>query len=95
MTLRRVRTISLRSPTRAARLRTLDRADAYFGNGLMGTELNGYLVLQGNIPLRSSQVKLARKRLGTRWAKYPFSRCRGRSPRELGGAGGREERSGT
>ena len=46
----------------------------------MGTSLNGSLVLQGNIPLRTSQFKhlklLARERLGTRWAKYPFSRCR-------------------
>ena len=52
-----------------------------FGTSLMGTELNGYLVLQGNIPLRTSHFKdilklLARKRLGTRWAKYPVSRCR-------------------
>ena len=43
--------------------------------------LNGYLVLQANIHFRTSQSKhilklLARKRLGTRWAKYPFSRCR-------------------
>ena len=47
--------------------------------------LDGYLVLQGNIPLRTSQVKhvlklLARKRLGTRWAKYPCSRCRSTRP---------------
>ena len=51
------------------------------GTGLMGTYLNGHLVLQGNIPLRTSRFKrilklFARKRLGTRWAKYPFSRCR-------------------
>ena len=43
--------------------------------GFMGTQLNGYLVLQGNIPLRTSQFEqilklLARKRLGTRWAKF-------------------------
>ena len=42
---------------------------------------NWHLVLQGNIPSRTSQLKhilklLARERLGTRWAKYPFSRCR-------------------
>ena len=42
---------------------------------------NGYLVLQGSVPLRTSHFKhvlklLARKRLGTRWAKYPLSRCR-------------------
>ena len=55
------------------------------GTGFMGTSLNGYLVLQGNIPLRTAQFKhivklLARERLGTRWAKYPFSRCRLRTP---------------
>ena len=43
--------------------------------------LNGYLVLQGNIPLRTSQLKhvvklLATERLGIHWAKYPFSRRR-------------------
>ena len=43
--------------------------------------LNGYLVIQGNIPFGTAPFKqflelLARKRLGTRWAKYPFSRCR-------------------
>ena len=43
--------------------------------------LNGYLVLKGSIPLRASQLThipklLARKRLGTEWARYPFSRCR-------------------
>ena len=47
----------------------------------MGTWLNGYLVLQGNIHFSTAQFKLflkllARKRLGTRWAKYLFSRCR-------------------
>ena len=41
---------------------------------------NGYLVLQGNRPSGTAQSKhfpklLARKRLGIRWAKYPFSRC--------------------
>ena len=45
----------------------------------MGTQLHGSLVLQGCISL-ASQIKhilklLARKRLGTRLAKYPFSRC--------------------
>ena len=50
------------------------------GNGLMGTPLNGYLVLQGSIPLNTSQLKhivnmFARQILDTRWAKYPFSRC--------------------
>ena len=44
-------------------------------------QLNGYLVLQGNIRFRTARFKhfrklLARKRLGTRWVKYPFSRCR-------------------
>ena len=43
----------------------------------MGTQLNVYLVLQGNIPLRTSQFKhirklLAGKMLGTHWATYPF-----------------------
>ena len=43
---------------------------------LMGTYLNGYLVLQGNIPFRTARSRqfqklLARKRLGTRWAKDP------------------------
>ena len=43
--------------------------------------LHGYLVLQGNIPLRTSQFEhiaklFATQRLGTRWAKYPFCRCR-------------------
>ena len=42
---------------------------------------NGHPVFQGNVPLRTSQLKhilklLARKRLGARWAKYPFRRCR-------------------
>ena len=42
---------------------------------------NGYLVLQGNMHFRTARSKkflklLARKRLGTRWAKYPFSLCR-------------------
>ena len=41
-----------------------------FGTGFMGTWLNGYPVLQGTIPLRTSQFKhirklLARERLGT------------------------------
>ena len=50
---------------------------ARVGTGLTGTQLNGYLVLQGNIPLRTAQFKhtlklLARKMPGTRWAKYPF-----------------------
>ena len=36
---------------------------------------------QGNIPVRTSRFEhiaklLARRRLGTRWAKYPFSPCR-------------------
>ena len=43
--------------------------------------MTGYLVLQANMPVRTSQFQnilklLARERLGTRWAKYPFSRCR-------------------
>ena len=41
---------------------------------------NGYLALQGNTPARTSRFEhilklLARNRLGTHWAKYPFSRC--------------------
>ncbi len=57
------------------------RNPAPIGTGLMGTYLNGYLALQRNIPSRTAQFKqflelLARKRLGTHWAKYPFSRCR-------------------
>ena len=45
-----------------------------FCTGVMGTWLNGYLVLQGNIPLRTSRFRhipklLARERLGTCWAK--------------------------
>ena len=51
------------------------------GKGLMGTQLNGYLVLQGNLNLRTARFEhfpkvLARERLGTRWAKYPCSRCK-------------------
>ena len=42
------------------------------GTGLMGTWLNGYLVLEGNIPLRTPHLKHIVKL----WAKYPFSRCR-------------------
>ena len=62
-------------------LPSLLSASPFFGTGLMGTWLNGYLILQGNIPLRNLQVKhilklLAGKILGTRWAKYPFGRCR-------------------
>ena len=58
---------------------------SWFGTGLilMGAKLHGYLVLQGNIHLRTSEIKhilklLARKTtgLGTHWATYPFSRCR-------------------
>ena len=57
------------------------KARVKVGTGLMGTQLNGYLVLQGNIPFRTAQSKhvvelLARKRRSTRWAKYPFRRCR-------------------
>ena len=53
----------------------------------MGT----YLVLQGSIPPRTSQIKhilkqLARERLGTRWAQYPFSRCRIESTAARGSA---------
>ena len=51
---------------------------------VLGTWLNGYLALQGNtrfIIIRIAESKhvlklVARKRLGTRWAKYPFSWCR-------------------
>ena len=44
------------------------------GTGFMGTQLNGYLVLQGSKPLRTSHLKhiiilVARTRLGTSWAK--------------------------
>ena len=51
------------------------RADRHRLNGYLA--LNGYLVLQGHIPSRTSQLEHvlelpARKRLGTRWAKYPF-----------------------
>ena len=47
--------------------------------------LDGYLVLQGNIPFRTAQFKKfpkvpARKGLCTRWAEYPFSRCRSFAP---------------
>ena len=47
------------------------RARAKVGTGLMGTWLHGSLVLQGSIPLPTSQFKhlqklLARERLGTR-----------------------------
>ena len=43
---------------------------ARFGTGLLGTYLNGYLVLQAKIHFRTAQIKqflklLARKRLGT------------------------------
>ena len=39
--------------------------------------LKGYLALQGNMHFRAAQLKLlARKRLGTRWAKYLFRRSR-------------------
>ena len=50
--------------------------------------LNGYLVLQGKMHLRTAQSKdflklLARERLGTCWAKYPFMPRRW--PEEEGG----------
>ena len=53
---------------------TAPPSHSLFGTGFMGIWLNGYLVLQGNIPLRTSACKnllklLAGKRLGTRWAK--------------------------
>ena len=43
----------------------------------MGTQLNRYLVLQGNIRFRTAKLHnflklLARKRLGTRWATAIF-----------------------
>ena len=46
---------------------------------------NGYLALQGNIHFRTAQFKqflklLARKTLGTSWAKYLFSGCGLRAP---------------
>ena len=70
-----------RSCAQAWLLGSLSFGLTMFGTGLMGTKLNGYLVLQGNIPLRTSPFMhilklLARNILGTRWAKYPFSRCR-------------------
>ena len=48
---------------------------------LFRRRLNGYLALQGNKHVGTARLKhflevLARERLGTRWAKYPFSRCR-------------------
>ena len=51
---------------------------------------SGCLVLQGNIPFRTAYfLELpARQILGTRWAKYPFSRCRsfqGESETRCGG----------
>ena len=57
------------------------RASPPIGTGLMRTWLDGYLDLQGNIHFRTAHSKsflelLARKRLGTRWSTYPFSRCR-------------------
>ena len=56
-----------------------------FGTGLMGTWLNGYLALQGNMLSGTARLKHvlklpARKILGTRWAKYPFSRFRTVTP---------------
>ena len=60
----------------------------------MDTWLNKYLVLQGHhIPFRTSQFEqilklLARQTLGTRWAKYPFSRCRLTRIAREGSAGG-------
>ena len=47
----------------------------------MGTLPNGYLVLQGNIHFGTKWFEtvlelLARKKLGTHWSKYPFSRGR-------------------
>ena len=61
--------------------RVAARRDAAAAESLDRHRLNGYLVFQGNIPSRTSQLKhvvklLARKKPGTRWAKYPFSRCR-------------------
>ena len=55
--------------------------------------INGYLVLRGDIPWRTSTSKhivklLARKRIGTRWAKYLFSRHRSENPRGLMFRGG-------
>ena len=61
---------------------TPGRLPAFFRHQLNGVpSIMGYLVLQGVIPLSTSLFKhflklLARKKLGTRWAKYPFSRCR-------------------
>ena len=54
-------------------------ARSEIGTGLMGTWLNGYLALERNVPLRIQSEHilklLARKRVGTHWAKYPFSWC--------------------
>ena len=54
---------------------------ATLGTGLMGTYLNGYLDLQENMHFGAEWLKtilelLARKIIGTRWSKYPFSRRR-------------------
>ena len=43
------------------------------GTGFMCTQLNGYLVLQGSIHFRTAYFQYF---LGTRWSKYPLTRCR-------------------
>ena len=65
------------------------------GTGLMGTQLDGYPVLQGNVHFTTAQFNrflklLARKKLHTHWAKYPFSQCRIRAT-----AGFRKEKAET
>ena len=48
-----------------------------FGNSLTGTKLTGHLVLQGKVPFGTARFKqLLEQPTSTRWAKYPFSRCR-------------------
>ena len=45
-----------------------------FGTGLMGTQLNGYLVLQGKIPLRTSQLRHVLKLPARKKAGYPLGK---------------------
>ena len=80
---------SRRSLAPGAFLDTAQDPGAPFGTGSMGNQLTGYLVLQGNIPFRTAQFKhfiklLARKRLGSSWAKYPLSQCRTLRPAHQG-----------
>ena len=51
------------------------------GTGLTGTRLNGYPALKGSMQLRTASKNSSpttpgkNNRIGTRWSKYPFSRC--------------------